>query len=289
MGKTTSYPRVGPVSAHRDELSYVEFATDSPQQIDRRILESLPWRKANDFLASVGTERTLDGFGARVMREIGVLVPSDCGCFTVGDPHSLGRPQLFIPFRVPPGATSEYFGHYITTDPFLSSYPSTPRGVIPWTVLDCEFTRDYLRRYGIRHTILLGDLKDADGLGFILSFHRVTRKGFDEQERAAFFTLRPHLHNLFFLLHAPEKVRLNRLSAAARASGLTQREGEVLRLLCDRLSAVEIAENLTISRRTVEKHIEHVYLKLGVHGRKGLHEETVLGDALETAMDDRTT
>jgi DNA-binding CsgD family transcriptional regulator len=63
----------------------------------------------------------------------------------------------------------------------------------------------------------------------------------------------------------------------------------VVVLLCDRFSAGEIAERLTISRRTVEKHIEHVYLKLGVHGRRGLREETVLVDALTSALADRRT
>jgi len=73
----------------------------------------------------------------------------------------------------------------------------------------------------------------------------------------------------------------------AISCGLTQREAEVVLFLCDRLSTGEIADRLTISKRTVEKHIEHVYLKLGVHGRRRLHEETVLATALSDAMDSR--
>lgn len=49
MRKTTLYSRVGPVSEHLDELSNVVFAADSPPQTDRRILESLPWRRASDY------------------------------------------------------------------------------------------------------------------------------------------------------------------------------------------------------------------------------------------------
>ncbi len=41
-------------------------------------------------------------------------------------------------------------------------------------------------------------------------------------------------------------------------------------LLCERLSSREIGERLHISERTVEKHTEHAYAKMGVHRRRDL-------------------
>ena len=196
-------------------------------------------------------------------------------------------PPVVVEFSAPRGAVSEYFGHYIAVDPCLSHYPSTLLGVVNWSLRDCEFTRDFARRYHSRHTMQIGNLKGRADPGFLLSLHRMKRLGFDEREIAACSAVRPHLHNLFSLLHAPEKARRSRLSAAAVSCGLTQREAEVVLFLCERLSAGEIAEHLTISRRTVEKHIEHVYLKLGVHGRRGLHEETVLATAFSDALGSR--
>jgi DNA-binding CsgD family transcriptional regulator len=59
--------------------------------------------------------------------------------------------------------------------------------------------------------------------------------------------------------------------AAAAAMGpasLTARELEVARLAARRLTAAEIAQQLFISRRTVEGHLANVYAKLGVHSKR---------------------
>ena len=54
-----------------------------------------------------------------------------------------------------------------------------------------------------------------------------------------------------------------------RAVGLTPRQSAVLVLLGDGLTAGSIARRLTISTRTVEKHLEHIYSKLHVVDRMG--------------------
>ena len=67
--------------------------------------------------------------------------------------------------------------------------------------------------------------------------------------------------------------RVQRLARRARplprtvVAGLTRRELEILRLLACGLDHMEIARDLIITPKTVEKHIEHILLKLGVHSR----------------------
>lgn len=51
---------------------------------------------------------------------------------------------------------------------------------------------------------------------------------------------------------------------------LSPRESEVAILLCHRLTRREIADKLFISDRTVEKHTEHIFLKVGVNSRQEL-------------------
>jgi DNA-binding NarL/FixJ family response regulator len=48
---------------------------------------------------------------------------------------------------------------------------------------------------------------------------------------------------------------------------LTEREVGILHLVADGLTNDEIAEQLTLSARTVERHLSNVYRKLGVSGR----------------------
>jgi DNA-binding NarL/FixJ family response regulator len=62
-------------------------------------------------------------------------------------------------------------------------------------------------------------------------------------------------------------VRQARPAVARTAAGLTPRELEVLQLLAEGLSALDIAERLFISAKTVGTHVEHIFNKLGVRSR----------------------
>ena len=53
----------------------------------------------------------------------------------------------------------------------------------------------------------------------------------------------------------------------ADVSSLSARELDVLRLVAEGLDNDEVARRLTLSTRTVERHLQNVYTKLGVQGR----------------------
>jgi DNA-binding NarL/FixJ family response regulator len=54
---------------------------------------------------------------------------------------------------------------------------------------------------------------------------------------------------------------------AAKPDGLTARELEVLRLIAQGKSNREIGAELVLSLRTVERHIDNIYSKLGIHSK----------------------
>jgi DNA-binding CsgD family transcriptional regulator len=59
---------------------------------------------------------------------------------------------------------------------------------------------------------------------------------------------------------------------------LTRREREVAELAARNLTSREIAEQLVVSARTVENHLQRAYEKLGVRSRQELRDALARGD-----------
>lgn len=70
------------------------------------------------------------------------------------------------------------------------------------------------------------------------------------------------------LLAAFEPVPGGTSAAGSTVDALTEREGEVLRLLDTELSGPEMARELRVSLNTVRTHVKNVYSKLGVSNRR---------------------
>ncbi|HWM36762.1 MAG TPA: LuxR C-terminal-related transcriptional regulator [Streptomyces sp.] len=68
------------------------------------------------------------------------------------------------------------------------------------------------------------------------------------------------------------------LSVLGVARHLTAREAEIARLVCSGLTNAEVAEAVTISKRTVDNHLQNIYGKLGVRSRRALRAEHLRGD-----------
>lgn len=56
---------------------------------------------------------------------------------------------------------------------------------------------------------------------------------------------------------------------------ITSAERAVLQLLCEGLTNPQIAERLTLSPRTVQRHLYKIFRKVGVHSRTELVAEAV--------------
>jgi len=132
-----------------------------------------------------------------------------------------------------------------------------------------EFFRDVSISYQMAVTI-----PSSNGLVIGIAVNR-TRRDFSERDRAVLDLARPHLAQAYrntaeraMLRERAEAAELALWSAPATVlTSLTRREHDVLVLVADGKTNVEIADRLLLSRRTVQKHLEHVYDKLGVRTR----------------------
>jgi HD-GYP domain-containing protein (c-di-GMP phosphodiesterase class II) len=69
------------------------------------------------------------------------------------------------------------------------------------------------------------------------------------------------------VLEAAGERRSPRRHTDLRPAGLTEREIEVLRLVSDGCSNRELARRLSISPRTADHHVQHIYAKIGISSR----------------------
>jgi DNA-binding CsgD family transcriptional regulator len=131
---------------------------------------------------------------------------------------------------------------------------------------------DYYLRVGLEYTVAVPLLIDECRLVSVV----LNRRGLDFSERECerLEVLRPHLGFLYRQANrntaAPrvlEAVPPATTAAVVGPETLTPRENEVLRWLAHGKTDAEIAAVLGRSPRTVQKHLEHIYIKLGVETR----------------------
>jgi len=94
------------------------------------------------------------------------------------------------------------------------------------------------------------------------------RRDFSDQDRALLSVLRAPLTAA--LLRARRRRQAGQVLAAMAGRGLadlTEREIQILRLVADGHTNASIARALDVSPRTIAKHLEHLYRKLGVSSR----------------------
>jgi DNA-binding CsgD family transcriptional regulator len=94
------------------------------------------------------------------------------------------------------------------------------------------------------------------------------RRDFGDQDRALLSVLRVPLTAA--LLRARRRRQAGKVLTVMAGSGLadlTDREIQILRLVADGRTNASIARSLDVSPRTIAKHLEHLYRRLGVSSR----------------------
>ena len=145
--------------------------------------------------------------------------------------------------------------------------------LIDWRELDWirdDFIVNYIRPRQLSQTLsfVLFDLKGAPATIFCLD--RLADGTFKDREVEMVRLFTAHLGNLYKNLFVRPTEQVRMWDGIAGVNDLTQREREVLDLLCQGIKPVYIARELRISLGTANKHIAHIYKKLGVNSKQEL-------------------
>ncbi len=237
------------------------------------IQPSRTWRRILDYLAEVGAAEDLDCLCRRMLERILTLIPVDPSAVVFSVKPS-GAYYIREALAVSRQAIEAHNNYYWNKSPYND--PSVPRatGVIDWhDFRHTEFVTDYLYPQDIGYSVcILFYPPGSPPCNLLLNRPRRGRQ-MSQREQAILFSLQPHLLNLYSI-----HVKLNDLTKrqffAAELAGdcrlLSKREAEIARLLCQRLSAAEIATKLLISPYTVQRHIANIYEKMRVRNRRQL-------------------
>jgi len=145
--------------------------------------------------------------------------------------------------------------------------------VTPAQFHETDLYRELYAPIGVEHQISFALPSAGEQILAIALSRRET--DFTDEERTLLALARPHLIQIYrnALLHTDLISRSSRRSAASpdqktlESLGLTPAQANVLRLIAAGRSTSDVAGDLRISERTVEKHLQRIYQRLGVGDR----------------------
>src|SRR5438874_11146561 len=216
------------------------------------------FRAALDLLGAIG-EAGGDkaGFARLGVERLPSLVASEFTTLSVCDLASGRREVYGLPGASLSADERAAFDRHFKQHP-LVRFHGYEDGRVTQRISDClplarfresALYNDYYRRIRIDHAMAL-PIFVRDGLLVSFVLNR-SRRDFSDRERALLDVLRPHLARLY-------RRTVNRL---------TTREAEVLNWVAHGKTDAQIAAILGTSTRTVQKHLQNVYAKLGVENR----------------------
>ena len=202
-------------------------------------------------------------FARHGAQELPRLVPSEITTLSVCDLARNTRSVVGLPEGAISSADRACFDRHFDAHPLVRYHADTPRGgthrisdsLPPAQFRESALYNEYYRRIGIDHVVAVPLLVDR---GLLVSFVlNRKQRDFSERDCALLDLVREPLAALYRNLLIRKKDR------GFAALPITPREREVLSWLAAGKTDRDIGEILGMSPRTVQKHLQHIYEKLG--------------------------
>lgn len=244
-------------------------------------LGSSDYEAVLDFVCQVHSGGGMDTFPWRAIAGIGALIPSDILTYNEIETQQQRAYVVEHPAGVITASQLTTFERLAHQHPLIRHYALTrdtqPRKISDFLSLrefrQLDLYQEFFREVAVNYQMAV-TIPSSTSLVIGIALNRTTRD-FSERDRAVLGVIRPHLAQSY--QNAVERTALReRTDAAERVlwsasaacmASLTSREQEVLALVAAGKTNLQIAACLALSPRTVQKHLEHIYDKVGVRSR----------------------
>lgn len=232
----------------------------------------------------IAASESPEKLASMIVHEAGNLIPShSCGWVEIHADTGFSHGCMNVP--VDPSVVAREMAHVIYEHPVFQAFAQTRDGGAR-AISDCLNRRrfqsldvyfNFLKKYRTEDQLIIAESYEHTRM-LVLTLNRDTW-GFNPREKAILNSLRVplfqthrRLRQLSELVLAREGLPLHQqvrpeLVAALRKKGLCRREAEVAAIVAEGGSNGEIAAALGICEGTVRKHVNRLFLKLGVHNR----------------------
>jgi DNA-binding CsgD family transcriptional regulator len=221
----------------------------------------------------------IEEFPARTLALVNALIGCDKSDYAEvdtarGEFHVLVLPEP-SQLRALSEARRAHMHQHPTLRHFLRNDDPAPR-LISDVLRPKEFHRlglygEFFRPLGVEDQLTVAITGPSSGRPAAISAHR-GQQGFDDEDRALFSLLRPHLiaaheNAVRFSVALSGQSRSVQPNARAALARLTERQLAILAQLSTGRTNSQIASALDISPGTVRKHLEHILQRLGLPTR----------------------
>ncbi|WP_295953872.1 LuxR C-terminal-related transcriptional regulator [Rhodoferax sp.] len=237
------------------------------------------WRACFELLQTVlEAGDSVDALARAAVNALPMLVVAEISNLWMCDLRNGQRQSLAMPEAGIGAENRVCFNSYFRTHSLLQ-FHADPHGPGAYRLSDgllfsrfchSELYNGYFRRGGTDYAVSLPVyVDDATLVSFVLNRRD---RDFSERERNMLDLVGGPLSRMYRQARALEQLRASLVTLAPdvqglHARGVTPRETEVLRWLAAGKTDREIAAILGCSYRTVQKHLQRLYIKLGVETR----------------------
>ncbi|HLX22583.1 MAG TPA: helix-turn-helix transcriptional regulator [Usitatibacter sp.] len=253
-------------------------------------MKAIDLRAALDTLGAISESASNDSrFARHAVAGLARLVPADLTTLSICDLEAGHRSVVSDVSGAISRRQIEAFDRHFHEHPLVRAHGHNPAATtrrISDLVSPSEFRatslyNEYYRAIGVEHAMAVPiHVHRHELVSFVLNR---SGRDFTDRDRACLESIRPHLGNIFRMTRAIESARAAwgvppTCQPSLEDVPLTAREREVFQWLARGKTDKDIAEILAISPRTVHKHLQRIYEKLGVETRTAavarLHSET---------------